>query len=96
MKIVTLILAVLIVIPLSTGFANELSLDKAYSLLYQGKINEAISLVEEYVEDTPDARAYYFLGYAYYEKQDMEASMKYFKEAYKLKSFYSPGKGEKD
>ena len=96
MKIATLILAVLVLIPLSTSYANELSLDKAYSLLYQGKINEAISLVEEYVQDKPDVRAYYFLGYAYYEKQDMEESMKYFKEAYKLKSFYSPGKGEKD
>ena len=96
MKIATLILAVLVLIPLSTSYANELSLDKAYTLLYQGKINEAISLVEEYVQDKPDVRAYYFLGYAYYEKQDMEESMKYFKEAYKLKSFYSPGKGEKD
>ncbi|KPK31551.1 MAG: hypothetical protein AMK70_12345 [Nitrospira bacterium SG8_35_1] len=95
MKTAALVMAVLIVMPLSTGFANELSLDKAYSLLYQGKINEAISLVEEYVEDTPDVRAYYFLGYAYYEKQDMEVSMKYFKEAYKMKSFYSPSKGKK-
>lgn len=95
MKTAALVMAVLIVMPLSTGFANELSLDKAYSLLYQGKINEAISLVEEYVEDTPDVRAYYFLGYAYYEKQDMEVSMKYFKEAYKMKSFYSPSKSKK-
>jgi len=70
-----IILAILLIISLAIplyAMANESVLSKAYSLYYRGRVEEAIQMVEDYVVEHPDAGAYYFLGYAYYELEDLE------------------------
>jgi tetratricopeptide (TPR) repeat protein len=74
----------------SLCLAAESPVEKAYDLFYQGKSEQAIELIEDYVKDTPDASAYYFLGYAYYEKNEIDKAMEYFSKSFKLKTFYSP------
>jgi tetratricopeptide (TPR) repeat protein len=71
-------------------FANEGELQKAYSIYYKGDKEAAIEMVESYVQDTPDAGAYYFLGYAYYEMKQMDRANDYFSRAFQMKDFYSP------
>jgi len=66
------------------------TLEEAYSLYYKGDKADAISMIEDYVKVNPEPKAYYFLGYAYYELQKMDKSREYFTKAYKMKSFYSP------
>lgn len=70
--------------------ADDASFRKAYSLYYQGQLNQAIKVLEEYVNKYPDPKALYFLGYVYYESKKMGPAMKYFKEAYLIDPDYSP------
>ncbi len=74
----------------SLCIAAESPVEQAYNLFYQGKSDQAIELIEDYVKDSPDASAHYFLGYAYYEKNEVDKAMEYFSKSFKLKSFYSP------
>ena len=90
MKIMTLVIAVLLLLSLSFVPVQAETLKEAYSLYYKGEKAEAISIIEDYVKDNPEPKAYYFLGYAYYEMQEMDKSREYFTKAYKMKSFYSP------
>jgi tetratricopeptide (TPR) repeat protein len=90
MKCTVFVVAVFCLISFSVCLANESPLEKAYTLYYKGEKEAAINMIEDYVKETPDVKALYFLGYAYYEMQDMEKARKYFDEAYRLKSFYSP------
>ncbi len=70
--------------------ADDTVVKEAYSLYYKGEKEEAIRAMEDYVKDNPDAGVYYFLGYAYYEMQQMERANEYFNKAFRLKNFYSP------
>ena len=90
MKFIVSVVAVLCLVSFSLCLANESSLEQAYSLYYKGEKEAAISMIEDSVRETPDVKALYFLGYAYYEMQNMEKAREYFDEAYRLKSFYSP------
>jgi len=90
MKFIVIVVAVLCFLSFSLCLANEFRLEQAYSLYYKGEKETAISMIEDYVKETPDVKALYFLGYAYYEMQNMERAREYFDEAYRLKSFYSP------
>ena len=74
----------------SLCIADDASFKKAYSLYYQGKPNQAINVLEAYVNEYPDPKALYFLGYVYYESKKMVPAMKYFKEAYLIDPDYSP------
>ncbi len=94
MKILIFAVAALIVLSSLPGFADEVPVNEAYSLYYSGQQDEAIRMMEDYIIDHPDPAAYYFLGYAYYEMKDMEKASEYFDEAFRLKSFYSPGTSE--
>ncbi len=96
MKISALVVVILSLLLFSVCWANEASLEKAYSLYYKGDKDAAISMAEAYVEESPDANAFYFLGYAYYEMQEMDKAREYFDEAYSMKSFFSPIPSEKD
>ena len=87
----SILAAVLILlVSVSLSWANGGSLKKAYNLYYKGDKDAAIEMMEDYVRDNPDSGIYYFLGYAYYEKKDMEKAREYFTKSYKLKDFYSP------
>ncbi len=90
MRIITIALAIMFVMSFSICWAEEGSLDKAYSLYYKGDKDAAIEMMEEYIETNPEPSAYYFLGYAYYEMQDMQKASEYFNKAYVKKPFYSP------
>lgn len=91
MKVITLFLAVLfLIMSASLCWAQNTNLKKAYSLYYKGEKTEAIEMMEDYVENNPDADVFYFLGYAYYEMQQMDKAREYFTEAYKQKDFFSP------
>jgi len=90
MKFIVIVVAVLCFLSFSLCVANESPLEQAYSLYYKGEKETAISMIEDYVKETPDVKALYFLGYAYYEMQNMERAREYFDEAFRLKSFYSP------
>lgn len=96
MKRVSLILAVMTFVSFSVCRADESALQKAYSLYYKGDKQTAIQMIEDYVQESPDPEVYYFLGYAYYEMQEMDKANHYFKEAYRLKSFYSPMSPKED
>jgi len=95
MRVTVLILLIFSLMSFSLCLAAESPVDKAYNLYYQGKSDMAIELIEDYVKDTPDAGAYYFLGYAYYEKNEIDRAMEYFSKSFKLRSFYSPVDPEK-
>jgi tetratricopeptide (TPR) repeat protein len=90
MRTTALIVLIFSMMSFSLCIAAETPVEKAYDLFYQGKSDQAIELIEDYVKDTPDASAYYFLGYAYYEKNEIDKAMEYFSKSFKLKSFYSP------
>ena len=96
MKFIISVVAVLCLISFSLCLANESSLEQAYSLYYKGEKEAAISMIEDEVRETPDVKALYFLGYAYYEMQNMERAREYFDEAFRLKSFYSPMESKDD
>ena len=90
MKIITFVITAFLLISLSFIPVHAETLEQAYSLYYKGEKTEAISIIESYVQDNPEAQAYYFLGYAYYEMKEMDKSREYFTKAYKMKSFFSP------
>jgi tetratricopeptide (TPR) repeat protein len=82
-----LVLAVVLTFS-SVCMAQDLS--KAYSLYYQGKMKEAIKIMEDYVTEHPDARVLYFIGYSYYELKNMKMARKYFEEAYLIDPNFTP------
>lgn len=90
MKIIGCIVIAISLTAIAPAWSNETSVEKAYFLYYQGEKDAAINMMEDYIRDNPDPKAYYFLGYAYYEQKDMDRAREFFNEAYRLKSFYSP------
>ncbi len=96
MRVIALILTILSLMSFSLCWAQEASLEKAYSLYYKGKKEAAISMMEEYVNKNPEPEAFYFLGYAYYEMKKMDKAAKYFNEAFVRSPFYSPMSKEKN
>ncbi len=90
MKIITFVITAFLFISLSFIPVHAETLEQAYSLFYKGDKAEAISIIEDYVKDNPEPQAFYFLGYAYYEMQEMDKSRESFTKAYKMKSFFSP------
>ncbi len=91
MRIIVLALIIVSLVSVSICWANnEAALKEAYSLYYKGEKEAAIKMMEDYVHEKPDPGVLYFLGYAYYEKKDMDKAKGYFSEAFRLKDFYSP------
>jgi tetratricopeptide (TPR) repeat protein len=90
MRKIILLVIILVFISFSPCLANNVSLDKAYSYYFQGKMPEAIKIMKEYVKEKPDARVLYFIGYAYYEMKDMESARRYFEEAYLIDPDFTP------
>lgn len=75
--------------------ADEDLMKKAYSYYYQGKMAQAIVLMQEASAENPTPEQLYFIGYAYYKLKDFSNSRKYFDEAYKLDKGYDPIKKKK-
>lgn len=89
MRIVVMILAVLF-LSFSQCWAQKPPMEKAYSYYFQGKMDEAITIMKEEAEKNPDPQTYYFIGYAYYKMKKMDLAREYFDKAYKMKNFYAP------
>jgi TolA-binding protein len=96
LRLIVLVLVMLSIISFSVCWAQETSLEEAYSLYYKGKKEAAIRMMEAYVNENPDPGAFYFLGYAYYEMEKMDKAAKYFNKAFIRSPFYSPMEKEKD
>jgi len=90
MRIIILVAMILSLMIPSLCLAQDSSLEKAYSLYYKGKKQDAIKMMEEYAESNPGPEAFYFLGYAYYELEQFKKSAQYFNDAFSRKPFYSP------
>jgi tetratricopeptide (TPR) repeat protein len=89
MRIVVIVLAVLS-LSFSLCWAQKPPMEKAYSYYFQGKMEEAITIMKEEAEKNPDPKTYYFIGYAYYKMKKMDLAREYFDKAYKMKDFYAP------
>lgn len=94
MKIFISALIIVILSSVSLCLADDGSLQKARALYYKGEKAAAISMMEDYAELNPDPEIFYFLGYAYYEMEDMGKSAEYFNRAFIREPFYSPMSAE--
>ncbi len=81
---------ILVLMSFSICAADNSSMEKAYSLYNHGKMETAIELIKDYVKEHPDAKALYFLGYAYYKTKKMDIAARYFNEAYLIDPDFSP------
>lgn len=91
MKTIASIVLIFIFVASSLCYAGN-SLQKAYSLYNQGRMQEAIEILKEYVDTHPDPKALYFIGYAYYKTGDTEKARRYFNDAYLIAPDFSPVK----
>lgn len=91
MRIIALIILIFIFIAFSICHADN-TLQEAYSLYNQGKMQEAINILKDYVDKHPDPKALYFIGYAYYKTGRIEKARKYFEECYIIDPDFSPVK----
>jgi tetratricopeptide (TPR) repeat protein len=111
MKKIIFLVMVLTVFTFQTGLsaAEEDVFDtKAASALYEKglnhlnnkKLDEAVTAFEDSLSIAPDARTYYFLGYAYYLKgksgddESRKKSIESFEQAYELDPSFTPTKCE--
>ncbi len=90
MRVTAITIVILVLVTVSLGWAGEKPIGKAYSLYFQGKMNAAIKIFEDYVKEYPDPKVMYFLGYAYYEIKKMDVAIKYFDDAYLIDPEFSP------
>lgn len=80
----------LVTLPLSQCLAEKTPMDKAYSLYFQGKMDEAVKIMTEEAEKNPQPNTYFFIGYAYYKMKQFDRAREYFEKAYALEPFYAP------
>lgn len=90
MKMIWLLSIVALLLSFAPCMADEVSLNRAYSYYFQGKMPEAIEIMKEHTKNNPDPRVLYFIGYAYYEMKDMESARQYFEKVYKLDPDFTP------
>lgn len=87
---------VIIFILVLTGMASLLlaeshpDYNEAMNYFYRKDYNRAVELLKAYVEQRPEAQAYYRLGYALYELGKYSEAEEYFREAYVIDPEYSP------
>ena len=87
----TFVLAFLLILAMSTGVLAETTIyTKAISAYQRGNFGKAIQMLEQYVQQKPNANAYYLLGYAHYKTKNYSKSVKYFREAYVIDPKVSP------
>ncbi|NOZ24677.1 MAG: tetratricopeptide repeat protein [Nitrospirae bacterium] len=66
--------------------------DRALYLYKEGKFQEAVDVLKDYLQRRPEPAAYYLMGYALYELGRYEEAMKYFDEAYLVDPEFKPEK----
>jgi tetratricopeptide (TPR) repeat protein len=65
-------------------------LDTAIQLYNSGKFGEAVNYLREYVDQRPDPKGYYLLGYALYKLKRFDEAEEYFNQAYLIDPAFSP------
>jgi TolA-binding protein len=87
----TIVLASLLILAMSTAVLAETTLyTNAVSAYQRGDFSKSIQLLEKYVQQKPNANAYYLLGYAHYKTKNYLKSVKFFREAYIIDPKVSP------
>jgi hypothetical protein len=93
MKKAVLVISLILVL---TGMASLLLAEshpdykEAMNYFYQKDYKRAVELLKAYVDQRPEAQAYYRLGYALYELGKYSEAEEYFREAYVIDPEYSP------
>jgi cytochrome c-type biogenesis protein CcmH/NrfG len=94
-RFIALAIMVLLALP-AVAFSAEVSVEHAMSAYAAGNINKAVAELEEYVRLHPqDKKGFYYLGYAYYKKGNMDKAREAFGSAYLLAPDYAPALPEK-
>ncbi len=70
--------------------AEKSNYDQAMKHYYAGNYTEAAKLLEVYVKDNDDPKAYFRLGYSLYKLGRHEEANKYFEKSYIVKPAYTP------
>ncbi|GAB4388747.1 MAG: hypothetical protein Kow0025_09910 [Thermodesulfovibrionales bacterium] len=65
--------------------------DKAMESYVRGDFASAVDALKEYVSESPEARAFYVLGYASYAMEKNEEAASYFRQAYLIDPSFDPG-----
>lgn len=92
MKKITFIAVMFLVSFLSSDIFAEKGpeYDKALQYYNSGNYKDAVTLFQNYVKKSPDASAYYRIGYGLYKLGKYEESEVYFKQAYLIDASFSP------
>lgn len=94
MKKTTFIIAMFFMLIILSGTALtevDTEYDTALKYYNSGKYEEAVEYFKGYVQETPDASAYYRIGYALYKLGKHNEAHKYFDDAYLIDPNFSPG-----
>ena len=83
-------LIILCFLGVSAAAGQESSYDRALDAYAKKDFSTAARYLQEYVGKTPDAAAYYLLGYSLYKLRKYPESAGYFREAYTLDPSISP------
>src|SRR5512147_1114027 len=70
--------------------AADTDLDKALAYYHTGRFGEAARYLQEYVDQRPDPKGYYLLGYALYKLKRFSEAEDYFAQAYLIDPTFSP------
>ncbi len=90
-RLVVFIIAFVLVFGVCIVSAQTQDLYKSAIEYYRkGNFQKAEELLKEYVQQVPDAEAYYLLGYCLYKLKRFDEANKYFKEAYLIDPNFSP------
>ena len=77
--------------PLKDTKTAKKQLSQGVALYVNGDYHGAVRIFEEVITLNPkDPQAYYFLGYAYYQIQNLEKSREAFTQAFRMKANFKP------
>lgn len=71
---------------------NKGDLDTAIKYYHSGRFREATKYLREYVEQRPDPKGYYLLGYSLYKLKSFGEAEECFRQAYLIDPEFSPEK----
>ncbi|MDA8084527.1 MAG: tetratricopeptide repeat protein [Nitrospiraceae bacterium] len=87
---IVLLLLVMSIVWGAAAFAADSDYEAASKYYYSGKYGKAVELLRKYIEQNPDASAYYMLGYSLYELKRFSEADDFFRDAYLIDPNYSP------
>jgi tetratricopeptide (TPR) repeat protein len=95
MKKLVLVFMVLVMLPACTASAQDTGYELGVSAYTERDYEKAVEHLKRHIERSPDARAYYILGYAIYALQregrkEFGESAEYFRQAYLLDPDFDP------